>query len=86
MSYAVVFQSGSSQAIRLPVDIRINSDRVEIFRRGEEIIMREVPRSAARIFDILASFPEDFLETGRDDSPPLDRTVSFEELFVSFDM
>jgi antitoxin VapB len=41
MTYARVFQSGNSQAIRLPKEFRLEVDRVEIFRRGEEIVLRE---------------------------------------------
>jgi len=41
MTYARVFQSGNSQAIRLPKELRLEVDRVEIFRRGEEIVLRE---------------------------------------------
>jgi antitoxin VapB len=46
---------------------------VQIFRRGDEIILREVPTSAAAIFDALASLPDDFMAEGRQDSPPQDR-------------
>jgi antitoxin VapB len=73
MTYARVFQSGNSQAVRLPKEFRLEVDRVEIFRRGDEIILREKPASAALIFDILASFPTDFMEDGRDDTPPQER-------------
>lgn len=73
MSYARVFQSGNSQAVRLPKEFRLNVDRVEIFRRGDEIILREAPVNAAAIFDVLAELPADFLADGREDSPPQDR-------------
>ena len=73
MSYARVFQSGNSQAVRLPKEFRLNADRVEIFRRGEEIILREVPVNAGAIFDALASLPADFMADGRDDTPPQER-------------
>ena len=32
-----VFQSGNSQAVRLPKEFRFKSKTVEIFRRGDEI-------------------------------------------------
>jgi antitoxin VapB len=73
MTYARVFQSGNSQAIRLPKEFRVNADRVEIFRRGEEIILRERPANAAAIFDTLTSLPDDFMEEGREDSRPQER-------------
>lgn len=73
MTYARVFRSGNSQAIRLPKEFRVNTDRVEIFRRGEEIVLRERPSNAGAIFDALAGLPTDFMEDGRDDSQPQER-------------
>lgn len=73
MTYARVFQSGNSQAIRLPKEFRVNAERVEIFRRGNEIILRERPANATTIFDALASLPIDFMEEGRDESRPQER-------------
>jgi len=73
MTYARIFQSGNSQAVRLPKEFRLNVDQVEIFRRGDEIVLREVPLNAAAIFDALAVLPADFMADGRDDSPPQER-------------
>ncbi len=73
MTLARVFQSGNSQAIRLPKEFRFDVDQVEIFRRGDEIVLRAVTPNGATIFDALAKLPSDFMEHGREDSPPQDR-------------
>ena len=73
VAYARVFQSGNSQAVRLPKAFRLNAERVEIFRRGDEIVLREQPVNAAAIFDVLAELPDDFMADGRDDTPPQSR-------------
>ncbi len=73
MSYAKVFRSGNSQAVRLPKEFRLSVNRVEIFRRGDEIVLREAPVDASAIFDALAGLPEDFMAGGRDDTPPQER-------------
>ena len=73
MTYARVFQSGNSQAVRLPKEFRFNVDQVEIFRQGGDIVLRAVPVSAAVVFDLLASFPPDFMQEGRGDTPPQER-------------
>jgi antitoxin VapB len=73
MSYARIFQSGNSQAVRLPKEFRFNVDQVQIFRRGDEVVLRECPASAAAIFDMLASLPEDFMAEGRQDDRPQER-------------
>jgi antitoxin VapB len=66
---AKVFRSGNSQALRLPKQFRLKSQEVEIFRRGEEIVLREKTGNMARAFDLLASLPEDFEIPGREDPP-----------------
>lgn len=73
MTTARVFKSGNSQAIRLPREFRFATDEVEIYRRGDEVILREKQPSAAAAFRLLASLPEDFMSEGRQDDPPQDR-------------
>lgn len=59
MTTARVFKSGNSQAVRLPKEFRFKSDEVEIFRRGQEIVLKERPKGSAHIFDLLAALPDD---------------------------
>jgi antitoxin VapB len=69
MAIAKVFRSGNSQAVRLPKQFRLTSDEVEIFRRGDEIVLREKPRNLARAFELLCDLPD----VERDDFPPQER-------------
>lgn len=71
--FARVFQSGNSQAVRLPREFRFDVDRVEIFRRGDEIVLRPLPANAVFIADVLREMPADFMVDGRDDTPPQER-------------
>ena len=73
MTYARVFQSGNSQAVRLPKEFRFDTDQVEIFRQGSDIVLRQVPTNAAALFDLLSSLPSDFMAEGRQDDPPQER-------------
>ncbi|MGA2388412.1 MAG: type II toxin-antitoxin system VapB family antitoxin [Candidatus Sulfotelmatobacter sp.] len=59
MGTARVFQSGNSQAVRLPKEFRLKSEEVEIFRRGDEIVLREKEGDMARAFDLLAGLSDD---------------------------
>ena len=59
MATAKVFRSGNSQALRLPKEFRLKSKEVEIFRRGDEIVLREKTGLMARAFDLLAGLPDD---------------------------
>jgi antitoxin VapB len=70
MRTTTVFKSGNSQAVRLPKDFQIDAREVEIFRRGDEIVLRRVPKSLAAAFDLLAAMPDDFMAEGRQDAPP----------------
>ena len=68
-----VFKSGNSQAVRLPKDFQFDVREVEIFRRGDEVVLRETPRNLSAAFTLLASLPDDFMANGRDDAPPQPR-------------
>jgi antitoxin VapB len=74
MSTARIFQSGNSQAVRLPKEFRFEVDTVEIFRRGDEVVLRPLASNAAGIFDALANLgADDFMAEGREDEPPQER-------------
>ena len=66
---ARVFKSGNSQAVRLPKEFRFSCVEVEIFRRGNEVILRERRLTPADGFRLLASLPDDFMHDGRTDTP-----------------
>lgn len=59
MATARVFRSGNSQAVRLPKEFRFRGKEVEIFRRGDEVVMREKSKGMARAFELIASLPID---------------------------
>ena len=67
---ARVFQSGNSQAVRLPKQFRLRSKQVQVFRRGNDIVLRERP---AKLSELLANLPplaDDALPDEIPDSPP----------------
>ena len=63
MTIARVIQAGDHQTIELPQGFHFDSDEVEVFRRGNEVILRQKPKNATTIFDLLkiagsnSSFP-----------------------------
>ena len=59
MATARVFKSGNSQAVRLPKEFRLRGKEVEIFRRGDELVLREKQKGMERAFDIIANLPID---------------------------
>lgn len=65
MAMTKVFQSGNSQAVRIPKRFRLRSAQVEITRRGDEIILREAPKNLAPAFDLLTGMSRDFFKGGR---------------------
>ena len=56
-----VFQSGNSQAVRLPKEFRVTSSELEIFRRGDEIVLREAWKSLEERLSELPPLPGDFV-------------------------
>jgi len=73
MGTARVFRSGNSQAVRLPKQFRLKSKEVEIFRRGDEIVLREKDGTMVRAFDLLAGLPDNLDVSGREDDQPQKR-------------
>ncbi len=71
MASARVFKSGNSQAVRLPKEFRFRSKEVEIFRRGDEVVLREKLKGMERAFWLLASLPIDVdaIEHARKEAP-----------------
>lgn len=64
-----VFKNGNSQAVRIPAELRLNSDRVQIFKNEQgDLVIHPIPLvTSAKLGDeiaaILADFPDDFIET-----------------------
>jgi antitoxin VapB len=71
MAKAKIFQSGNSQAVRLPKAFRFNTEEVEIYRRGAEIVLRECQPRLSQLLAALPPLPEDFVEP--EDSLPQER-------------
>ena len=70
MTTARVFKSGNSQAVRLPKKFRVKTAELEIFRRGDEIVLREIAGGMARVLDVLAELPADMFPKKRKDPRP----------------
>ena len=73
MTITRVFKSGNSLAVRLPKEITVRSKELEIFHRGDEIVLREPAEGLTRAFELLTQLPDDFLEEGRRDTVPQKR-------------
>ncbi len=73
MTTTRVFKSGNSQAVRLPKEFSVNSKVLEIFRRGDEIVLRETTEGLVRAFELLTELPDDFFAGGREDLAPQNR-------------
>lgn len=73
MATTRVFQNGNSQAVRIPREFQLDVSEVEIFRRGDELVLRPKQRNLSAVLDIFANMPEDFMADGREDPPPQER-------------
>lgn len=68
-----IFKCGNSQAVRLPKEFQIDADEVEILKRGDELVIRRIPLSLKKAYDILTHLSDDFMSEGREDEPPQER-------------
>jgi antitoxin VapB len=64
-----VFNNGNSQAVRIPAEFRLSTDRVIISRnkRGELILRPITVRRGAALLKALEQFDDDFIEALQDD-------------------
>ena len=69
MAVTHVFQFGNSQAVRLPKEFWFSCKTVEIFWRGNEVVLREKPRTVGDLIQNLPAIGDDFVEHSSH-SPP----------------
>jgi antitoxin VapB len=76
MDTAKIFKSGNSQAVRLPKEFQFDVSEVQIFRRGDEVVLKKRPRNLERVFELLTELSDDLMENGRE-QPPVQERESF---------
>ncbi len=73
MPTAKIFRSRNCQAAQLPKEFRVSGTELEIFRRGDEIILREKKGAMLRAFELLARLPNDLTIARRNNDRPQKR-------------
>lgn len=59
-----VFMNGNSQAVRIPAEFRLDTDRVQIFRnqQGDLVLHPITAKRGAALLLALQNFDDDFIE------------------------
>ena len=70
---ARIFQSGNSQAVRTHKALRFEVTEVEIFKRGDEVVLKPKPKNLGVAFKLLGQMPSDFMAFSREDNLPQER-------------
>lgn len=70
MATARVIKWGKSQAVLLPKVFQVKCKELEIWRNGDEIVLREKKKAMERAVQLLASLPSDMFPDGRRDDQP----------------
>ena len=65
MQTAKIFKTGTFQAVRLPEEFQFDVPEVEIFRRGDEVVLRKKPKDLTKVFELLTQMSDDFMAEGR---------------------
>ena len=68
-----VFQSGKSQAVRIPKEFRFDTDTVIVTRVGQALVLTPANQLAEVMREGFRSFPEDFMASGREAFIPEER-------------
>jgi antitoxin VapB len=69
MTITQVFQSGGSQAVRLPKAFRFTTKEVFITQEGDKVILSPKPLSWSDYFSTSPAVPQNFLADRRDTPP-----------------
>ena len=73
MTTTRVFKNGNSQAVLIPSELQLDVSEVEIFRRGDELVLRKKKENLLHVLDIFAAMPDDFMAEGRSNPQPQQR-------------
>ena len=73
MATAVVVKSSEGVTVRLPEDIGLPEGEVEIYRRGDEVVLKDPRSFGQQVIDAIRSMPEDMFEGIKDNRPPEER-------------
>jgi antitoxin VapB len=81
---AKVFQSGNSQAVRLPKEFRFDVEELEIIREGNAVILRPVTKNREPWSGLKAALArgmsDDFMANGRE-QPNIPDNLDLDTLF-----
>jgi len=69
---AKIFMNGRSQAVRLPLECRFDSDQVYVQKQGDKVILSATEPGWGEFFALPPVFEEDFF-SDRADLPPQNR-------------
>ena len=70
METAKVFESGRSQAVRIPKRFRFSGDEVFIQKIGDAILLTPKEKAWETFLEGLNGFTDDFFEDGREQGTP----------------
>ncbi len=74
---AKIFQSGNSQAVRIPKEFHLEGTEVDILRRGDTLILRPKKKSWTPLLESLEKFSDGFMESGREQPNEQERDEAF---------
>jgi len=74
MDTAKVFWSGRSQAVRLPMEYRFDSDEVRIRRHGSTVILEPVATNWSWLDALSGPLDEDFVKAVAESVPEQERS------------
>ena len=50
----------------MPKEFQFDASEVQIFRRGDEVVLKQRPRNLVRVYELLTELSDDFMEKGRE--------------------
>jgi virulence-associated protein VagC len=73
MTLAKISIVDGARTVRLPEDVELTSDFVDVVQRGDEVVLVPKRKDLSHLIELIQQLPEDMFEGIKDERPPEER-------------
>jgi virulence-associated protein VagC len=73
MTIAKISMVDGARTLRLPDDVELTSDEVDVVQRGHEVVLVPKRKDLSHLIELIQQLPEDMFDGIKDERPPEER-------------
>jgi virulence-associated protein VagC len=73
MTVAKISMVDGARTLRLPDDVELTSDEVDVVQRGQEVVLVPKRKDLSHLIDLIQQLPEDMFDGIKDERRPEER-------------